>query len=363
MIETVLINDNVVKNALQLFLEEHEVVTLREVAERAGVSIKTVSRIVNGDPAVNAKTRDSVQVYLQNLNYIPNRAARLMRGGQSSVYGLMTDAVATTPYSVDIVRGAQAAMKEQNQILLIANSNGDAKQEAEFWRMFQAQRVSGVIYASVYHRPQDVGRPAFKNAIILANCFACKSDRPSLVPDDEGGGYTQAEYLLKRGHRRTGLLTLNPQIDATRLRGIGIRCAFRDAGFSFDESLDQPGVVGSLNNEKMVAFEAAVKMLSQKNRPTAIICGNDQVALQVYSAAAHLDLHVPQDLSIMGFDDLTVISENLRPSLTTVALPYFEIGKRAVELMRESKNQDEGWAPKTLVPCPLIERESCRTLN
>jgi LacI family transcriptional regulator len=118
-----------------------------------------------------------------------------------------------------------------------------------------------------------------------------------------------------------------------------------------------------VRGERMIAFDAAVKMLQDKNRPTAIICGNDQVALQVYSAAAHLDLHVPQDLSIMGFDDLTVISENLRPKLTTVALPYLEIGRRAVELMREAKNQSEVWAPKILVPCPLVERDSCRILN
>jgi LacI family transcriptional regulator len=338
-------------------------VTLRQVAERAGVSIKTVSRIVNGDPAVNAKTRDSVKVHLHNLNYVPNHAARLMRGGQSSVYGLMTDAVATTPYSVDIVRGAQAALKEQNQTLLIADSNGDAAQETEFWRMFRAQRVNGVIYASMFHRPHDVGHPAFSDSIVLANCYASKTDRPSLVPDDEGGGYAQAEYLLKRGHRRIGLLTLIPSIDATRLRNNGIRRAFKDAGVQFDEGLDQLGMTGPVHAEKMIAFDAAVKMLTSSNRPTAIICGNDQVALQVYSAAAHLDLHVPQDLSIIGFDDLKVISENLRPSLTTVALPYFEIGKQAVELMRESKNQDEGWSPKILVPCPLVERNSCRTLN
>ena len=348
---------------MQPFWEEQDLVTLREVAERAGVSIKTVSRIVNGDPAVNAKTRDSVQVHLQHLNYVPNQAARLMRGVQSSVYGLMTDAVATTPYSVDIVRGAQAALKEQNQTLLIANSNGDAEQEAEFWRMFRAQRVRGVIYASVFHRSHNVGHPAFNDSIVLANCFASASDRPSLVPDDEAGGYTQAEYLLKRGHRRIGMLTLIPQIDATRLRGIGIRRAFKDAGVAFDESLNQQGMIGLIHGERMVAYEAAIKMLKQKNRPTAIICGHDAVAFQVYAAATHVGLSVPQDLSIIGFDDLKVISENLHPSLTTVALPYFEIGRRAVELMRESKNQTEGWSPKILVPCPLVERESCGTLN
>ncbi len=338
-------------------------VTLREVAKLSGVSIKTVSRIVNGDPAVNAKTRDSVQVHLQNLNYVPNQAARMMRGAQSSVYGLMTDAVATTPYSVDIVRGAQAALKEQNQTLLIANSNGDAEQEVEFWRMFRAQRVRGVIYASVFHRSHNVGRPAFNDSIVLANCYASGSDRPSLVPDDEGGGYAQAEHLLRNGHRRIGLLTLIPKIDATRLRGIGIRRAFKDAGVTFDESLNQQGMIGPIHGESMVAYEAALKMLQQKNRPTAIICGHDAVAFHVYAAAAHLGLSVPQDLSIMGFDDLKVITENLHPRLTTVALPYFEIGRRAVELMRESTHQKEGWAPKILVPCPLVERGSCRALS
>jgi LacI family transcriptional regulator len=338
-------------------------VTLRQVAERAGVSIKTVSRIVNGDPAVHARTRDSVLTHIKNLNYVPNHAARLMRGGKSSVYGLMTDAVATTPYSVDIVRGAQAALKEQDQTLLIANTNGDTEQEDEFWRMFRAHRVGGVIYASMYHRPQDVGQPAFNDSIILANCYAKNGDRPSLVPDDEAGGYAQANYLLQRGHRRIGLLTLVQKLDATRLRGQGIRRAFSEANIQFDDELDCQGMIGEVGREKMVAFDAAVKMLGEKNHPTAIICGNDQVALQVYSAAAHLELHVPQDLSIMGFDDLTVISENLRPKLTTVALPYFEIGRRAVELLREVKNHPEGWGPKILVPCPLVERESCRSLK
>jgi LacI family transcriptional regulator len=338
-------------------------VTLRHVAERAGVSIKTVSRIVNGDPAVNAKTRASVQLHLQSLNYVPNHAARQMRGADSSLFGLLTDAVATTPYSVDIVRGAQTALREQSQTLLIASSNGDTEQEAELWRMFQAHRVTGVIYAAMFHRAHQVSNPSFSQDIVLANCFAAASDRPSLVPDDEAGGYAQAKYLLKLGHRRIGLLTLIPDIEATRLRENGIRRAFKDAGVAFDESLDQLGMSGDVGFETMVAFETAVTMLKRKDRPTAIICGNDQVALQVYSAAAALGLSVPQDLSIMGFDDLKVISETLRPSLTTVALPYYEIGRQSVELMREARNQPEGWAPKILVPCPLVERDSCRALN
>jgi LacI family transcriptional regulator len=338
-------------------------VTLRQVAERAGVSIKTVSRIVNGDPAVNSKTRIAVQQHLQSLNYVPNHAARMMRGGDSSVYGFMTDAVATTPYSVDIVRGAQAALRETNKTLLIANTDGDPALEQEYWRMFRAHRVAGVIYAAMFHRPHEVGQPDFKDSIVLANCFASPADHPSVIPDDEGGGYAQAEYLLKRGHSRIGLVTLIPDIEATRLRGHGVRRAHQDAGVQFDESLDRLGIEGVVGNEKMIAFETTVEMLRHKDRPTAIICGNDTVATQVYYAVAHLGLKVPDDVSIIGFDDQKLISENLRPSLTTVALPYFEIGRLAVETMREAKKYDADWVPKILVPCPVVERKSCRVIS
>lgn len=338
-------------------------VTLRQVAERAGVSIKTVSRIVNGDPAVNAKTRIAVQHHLQTLNYVPNDAARMMRGGDSSVYGFMTDAVATTPYSVDLVRGAQTALKQINKILLIANTDGDPALEQKYWRMFRAHRVDGVIYAAMFHRAHDVGEPDFKGTIVLANCFAVAADRPSVIPDDEAGGYAQAEYLLKRGHRRIGLMTLIANIEATRLRGIGVRRAHFDAGVQFDESLDQLGIEGTVSNEMMVAYERTLEMLKRADRPTAIICGNDTVATQVYYAAGHLSLKIPHDVSIIGFDDQKLISENLRPSLTTVALPYFDIGRIAVETMRDAKEHDQNWAPKILVPCPVVERESCRVIS
>jgi LacI family transcriptional regulator len=337
-------------------------VTLREVAERAGVSIKTVSRIVNNDPAVRLETREAVLTHLKDMKYVPDQAARLMRSGASNVVGLMTDAVATTPYSVDIVRGAQAELKREHKTLLIANTDGDAELEAEYWRMFRAQKVAAVIYASMYHRPQAMGHPDFNEAIVLANCFSREGDRASIIPDDEAGGYAQAEHLLKLGHRRIGIITLNPTLEATILRGRGMRRAFRDAGASFDYGNERIGFTGPLMNETLVAFDVAVDLLTRPERPTGIICGNDQIALQVFSAAAHLGLSIPGDISVMGFDDLKVISETLRPALTTVALPYFEIGRLAVEMAKLAGEEKEGWAPKVLVPCPLIIRNSCRSL-
>jgi LacI family transcriptional regulator len=337
--------------------------TLREVAKRAGVSIKTVSRIVNNDAGVTAKTRAAVTPHLAALNYVPNHAARQMRMGTSSIFGLMTDAIATTPYSVDIVRGAQAALEDQHQTLLIASSDGDAEREQDLWRMFRAHRVAGVVYASMFHRPHDVGHPAFDQSIILANCFAAHGDRPSIIPDDEAGGYEQAKYLLSRGHRRIGIITLISEIEATHLRAKGMRRAFMEAGVAFDEVLEVSGYTGSVGKEVSKVVPEATRMLEGKNRPTAIICGNDTVALQVYAAAAALGLNVPRDLSVIGFDDLRLISETLYPQLTTVALPYFDIGRKAIELSYSAREHDEDWAPRLLVPCPLVERHSCRPLS
>ncbi len=337
--------------------------TLREVAKHAGVSIKTVSRIVNGDAAVNAKTRAAVQHHLTTLNYVPNHAARQMRSGASSVFGLMTDAVATTPYSVDIVRGAQAALLENHQTLLIASSDGDPKREAELWQMFRAHRVAGVVYAAMFHRSHDIGKPAFDKSIVLANCFAANGDKPSIIPDDELGGYTQAKYLLQRGHRRIGIVTLIPDLEATRLRGMGMRRAFAEAGVTFDESLELRGVRGAVGGEVLMTYEVTREMLSMPNRPTAIICGNDTLAMQVYFAAGSLGLSIPDHLSVIGFDDLKLISETLYPQLTTVALPYFEIGKRAVEHMNKPHAGSTLSSQRQLVPCPLVERHSCKPLT
>jgi LacI family transcriptional regulator len=348
-------NDNVVKEQRVTGLGGF-MATLREVAKRAGVSIKTVSRIVNNDASVTAKTRASVQQHLNELRYVPNHAARQMRSGTSSVYGLMTDTVTTTPFSVDIVRGVQSALSQKHQTLIIATSDGDAQREKELWTMFRAHRVAGVIYAAMFHRAHDVGQPAFDRDIILANCFADGKD--SIIPDDEGGGYAQARYLLERGHRNIGIVTLIPDIEATRLRANGMRRAFQEAGVVFDERMMRPGYRGPVGNEVSCVHEVAREFLT-KTRPTAIICGNDTIAMQIYAVAASLGLSIPQDLSIIGFDDFKLISETLSPQLTTVALPYFEIGRRAVEMMNLPKSK----ASRVLVPCPLVERHSCRPLN
>lgn len=339
-------------------------VTLKDVARAVGLSPKTVSRVVNGDPAVQAQTREIVQEAIQRLHYVPDYAARMMRSTTSSVVGLMTDVVATTPYSVDIVRGTQSALKERAMTMLIANTEDDAESEAEYWNVFRAHKVAGVVYATVHHRPVDIAASDFERAVVLANCYSVKRDRPSIVPDDENGGYIQARHLIELGHRRIGVVSLNPALRATALRGAGHRSAFAEGGLSFDADLEVPGFTGPVDNEDLVAYDAARRLLASPNRPTAIICGNDRVAMKVYAAAATTGLSIPGDLSVIGFDDMTIISETLHPRLTSVALPYYEIGRLAVETLVSLRQNPDAISLRhsQLVPCPLVERHSCRSI-
>jgi LacI family transcriptional regulator len=337
--------------------------TLKDVARLAGVSPKTVSRVVNRDPMVSEETRSAVEKFVSELGYVPNDAARRMRTQTSRVVGFLTDVIATTPHSVDIVRGVQDELRRDGRTLLIANTGGSKDQEAEYWRMFRAQGAAGAIYATMFHREIDPGEIAFGGPVVLVNCFDKKRRYASVLPDDQDGGNTQARYLLELGHRRIGLVSLNPILKAAELRRKGIELAHRDFGVSLDHALVRPGMSGPIGRERLFAYEAALELLDRKKRPTAIICGHDQIALQVLLAANALGLKVPDDLAIVGFDNQNTITEALRPALTTVALPYLEMGHRATKILDDLIAGKAAPAEPVLIRCPLVERDSCAQLT
>ena len=334
--------------------------TLKDVARLAGVSPKTVSRVVNRDPMVSEETRTTVERFVAELGYVPNDAARRMRTQTSRVVGFLTDVIATTPHSVDIVRGVQEELRREGRTMLIANSGGSREQEIEYWRLFRAQGAAGALFATMFHRAVDLGETGFNAPIVLVNCTDRKRRMATVLPDDQDGGYTQARHLLELGHRRIGLVSLNPILAAADLRRAGMNKALADAGVSFDETLVRPGMTGPIGRERLIAYEAARELLDRKKRPTAIICGHDQIALQVMSAALELGLKVPADLSIIGFDDQHTITEALRPALTTVALPYLEMGRKATAILDELIAGKASPGQPVMMRCPLVERDSCR---
>ncbi len=334
-------------------------VTLRQVADRAQVSVKTVSRVINREAAVAQETRDAVLKIVDDLGYVPNAAARSMRTSVTTMVGLLTDVIVTTPYAFDIVGGAEAALREAGRTMLIGNTGGVAESEIEYWRMFRSFKAGGALYATMFHHSVALNDSEFGQPVVLVNCFDTRRKRPSVLPNDRLGGETQARHLLELGHRRIGCIALNPVIPAAKLRLEGITKTLKAAGVSLDAAQVRPGVEGPLGSEKLVAYERARDLLNRKDRPTAMICGHDQMAMQVAIAALELGLRIPEDLSIIGFDDQRLITEAMRPGLTTVALPHLELGRTGSQLLLRLLDGQAADDERILVPCPLIQRGSC----
>ena len=330
--------------------------TIKTVAERAGVSLKSVSRVLTAPDTVSEKTRARVLAAVEDLNFVPDRRAQAMRSGRSGVVGLLTDVVASTPCSMDIVKGVEEALAARHMSLLIGNMENRSESSNSILRSFRAGRVEGVIYAASFHREVSGFEPLHLPSVMV-NCFNRGGSLPTVIPDEESGGHSVGAHLIALGHRRIAYLTLSPKIEATRLRLTGLVRALREAGLTVPDDLAVPGQSGTGAFVQEEAFVAAKALLSRPDRPTALFCGNDEMAMQVYNAAGQLGLAIPDDLSVVGFDDHRLFSEGLRPGLTTIALPYVQMGKLAVEVLLGNP-LGSGSLQVSRVDCPLVLRHS-----
>ncbi|MBX7134993.1 MAG: LacI family DNA-binding transcriptional regulator [Fimbriimonadaceae bacterium] len=335
-------------------------VSIKDVAALAGVSDRTVSRVASGDTRLlRPATRIKVLNAIEALGYVPNRAAQLMRTSKSMVIGLMTDVVATTPFSTEIVRGIQEALEPTPYQLLSVNTSGDPVKEARTWQVFREHGISGVLYVTMYHRHVSPNAQFPATPVVLVNCSAPeRPDLPFIVPDDYAGSYAATAHLIEAGHRQLAYVALNEHVLAADLRGRAFRDALKSAKLEVREDWLVPGLVGEVFRDRFTAFEEVTKLLRRSDRPTGIVCGNDQIALQVYCAVLELGLKVPEDVSIVGFDDFSAISGVLEPKLTTMALPYAEMGALAVETLVGLLSNEQPKTPHTKYACRLIERRS-----
>jgi LacI family transcriptional regulator len=339
-------------------------VSIKDVAVLAGVSDRTVSRVASGETKlISAKTRRKVLKAIEQLGYVPNRAARMTRTGRSQVIGLMTDVVATTPFSTDIVRGIQDALDATPYTLLTINTAGDPAKEARSWQTFREHGIDGALYVTMFHRHLAPAVQLPETPMVLVNCAA--PDRPgipAIVPDDYGGNLALVNHLLDHGHTKLAYITLNPNILAAGLRERAFRDAHAARGLAIREDWVVPGLVGEVFADRFVAFENLTRILNGAVRPTAIVAGNDEIALQCYCAAMQAGLRVPHDISIVGFDDFQAVSNVIQPGLTTMALPYQAMGRRAVDVLLGLLAGNTPSAPLDSQPCELVERLSVKAI-
>lgn len=333
------------------------VVRIKDVAERAGVSTATVSLVLSGNPRISEATAETVRRAASELDYRPDLTARSLRTRRTQMIGLVSDYVVTTPYAGQMILGAQEAAWERDHLVLIANTEGQPEREDGLISALLARGLDGYLYASMFHRV-DLLPPALSGMPIVGLDVEIGKAGPSFVPDDFAGGKDAAELLLAAGHRRIGHLAGQRSTPATPMRADAFAQALTTAG-CFDPSLvayypEDDGASASEFGE-----QAALALLRREDRPTAIFAFNDRIAMGVYRAAATLGLRIPDDLSVVGFDNQELIAVELRPQLTTLQLPHFEMGRRATSRLIDIMLGSGDPTPKVeRLRCAVIERGS-----
>lgn len=329
-------------------------VTIKDVAREAGVSFKTVSRVINDDPAVTDETRQRVWEAVETIGYRPNVVARGLRARRTHTIGFISDEIGTTPFAGKILHGAQDEAWRQRILLLSVNTDRDDDLKAAAVEELLDRRVDGLIYATMYHRPAFPPAALRSVPAVMLDCFVEDRSLPSIVPDEVEAGYEATKHLLERGHRRVAFLNNNDPVPATLGRFEGYKKALGEYGITYDDGLIQTGKVPELG------LNAVAGLMQLPDPPTGIFCYNDQTAMAAYNALADLGLSIPDDVAVIGFDDMDVIAAALRPPLTTMQLPHYEMGKWAVDHLLGQIAEPAAYRQpiQAKLACPLILRDS-----
>jgi DNA-binding LacI/PurR family transcriptional regulator len=323
--------------------------TIRDVAKRAGVGLGTVSRVINDSPQVSEATRERVQAAIAALNFVPNPTARRLSLGKTLTIAVIVPWF-TRPAEVEQLRGVENTLAESDYDLVLYNVETPAKRDAYFHDLPRGERADGALIISLSPRDDDVDRLAHSSVpIVLVD-----ADHPALkslnrvITDNVAGGRAATQHLIDLGHTRIGYIS-DPietpfNFTSSRDRLQGYRQALQAAGIPFRSNYHRQGEHGRYEARRL-----AHEMLQLPDRPTAIFAASDTQALGVLEAAQDCGLQVPEDLSVIGYDDIE-ISEYI--GLTTVRQLLYESGKRGVELLLEVLD-----APSTKPICEVSPTE------
>lgn len=333
---------------------------MHDVAREAGVSQATVSLVLNdvSGSRFSDATKDRVHKAVEILGYRTNAHAKVLREGVAGMIGFIGDSVATSPFAGKIIEGAQERAWESGLLLIAVSTGGDKELERASLETLLSYKVAGVVYASMYHQMVDVPKVLREVPTVVLNSEDQAGYFPSIAPDEVSGGFEATQYLLKAGHRRIGLInieSLESGLPGAVGRYKGYVQALEGAGMTVDPALVRFG-----QGSEPYGFKYALELMQEPEPPTAIFCANDRTAWGAYQALLELGKRIPEDVSIIGFDNQETLAPHLRPGLTTLELPFEQMGRRAVDLILEGiKPQGQ----VELMACSLIERNSVEKIK
>lgn len=329
-------------------------VTIKDVAARAGVSYQTVSRVINDKGEVSPVTRVRIQGAIEELGYRPDAIARSMVGGRTHTLGCIAPNLTDYTFAC-IVEGAKAEA-HQRGYFLIATSADQAEVGALCDDMLYSRRVDGFLVINPYadQRHRYFERLARKGvALVYSGARPREGTIPSVHLDDEAGGYYATRHLLQLGHTRVAMITGPRNEDCTQDRIAGYKRAFDEAGLPAPAGLVR---TGDWTPES--GCQAVQRWLESKARFSALFAQNDRMAIGAIQAARDHGLRVPEDLAVVGFDDMPLAAYFDSP-LTTVRQDIFEHGRQAARLLINRVERPGRPAEHVVIPCELVVRRSC----
>ncbi len=330
-------------------------ITMTDVARAAGCSQATVSLVLNGVTGIklSQSLKDKVIAAATELGYVlPPAESRPGAATATGTIAFVVDQMATSPEAIVAIEGARQASWDDGNVVVAAQTLSDPQMEQRTLKALTGRGTIGVIYMAIFTRQLTVPALLYELdvPVVLLNCTSEDGAFPAVVPAEVKGGETATRHLIEQGHARIATITGEPWMDAARDRLAGYHDALEAAGIAHDPELVIEG-----DWSASAGYEATMKLLALAERPTAIFCQNDRMAIGCYEALKEAGLSIPDDISVVGYDD-EEISRHLHPQLTTVILPHRQMGQWAVKALGAKKEKQP--VPVTALECSLVRRAS-----
>ncbi|MGG4034147.1 LacI family DNA-binding transcriptional regulator [Paenibacillus cisolokensis] len=330
-------------------------VTIYDIAKKANVSAMTVSRVINNTGRISEKTRLKVQKVMEELHYVPNATARSLVLQRTMTLSLLITDI-TNPFYTTVARGAEDAARENGYKLLLGNSDESVDKEREYIDTVLSTRVDGVLITPSGDRSrphlETLARHGIPFVILDREVPGIACD--CVLGDSVGGARKLVDYLIGLGHRRIALVNGSPEVSTARDRLAGYRQALAERGIGFD-----PAYVMESNYRPQDAEAAAERLLSLSPSPTAVFAANNLLALSLLQSLRKRGIGVPEELSIVTFDDFGYMSV-LDPFFTLVAQPAYEFGRQGISLLIERIENRDAPPRRIVLPNELTTGRSVR---
>ncbi|MEE3605484.1 catabolite control protein A [Bacillus altitudinis] len=330
-------------------------VTIYDVAREANVSMATVSRVVNGNPNVKPTTRKKVLEAIDRLGYRPNAVARGLASKKTTTVGVIIPDISSIFYS-ELARGIEDIATMYKYNIILSNSDQNTDKELHLLNTMLGKQVDGIVFMG--GNITDVHVEEFKRSpvpIVLAASVEEQAQTPSVNINYEQAIYDSVQLLVEKGHKRIAFVSgpMSEPINSMR-KLAGYKRALEEAGIAFDEALVAEG-----DYSYDSGIEALANLLEQSDKPTAVIAATDEMALGVIHGAQDRGVSIPEDLEVIGFDN-TRLSLMVRPQLTTVVQPTYDIGAVAMRLLTKFMNKEQVEDQIVELPHRIEERQSTK---